>query len=35
MKLGFQNIWKYYYMPSMHEYTEAGDLVIKRRCGTR
>jgi TRAP-type mannitol/chloroaromatic compound transport system substrate-binding protein len=31
MKLGFQNIWKYYYMPSMHEYTEAGDLVINKK----
>jgi TRAP-type mannitol/chloroaromatic compound transport system substrate-binding protein len=28
MKLGFHNIWKHYYGPSMHEMTEAGDLII-------
>jgi TRAP-type mannitol/chloroaromatic compound transport system substrate-binding protein len=31
IKLGFHQIWKYYYMPSMHEMTEAGDLVINRK----
>jgi TRAP-type mannitol/chloroaromatic compound transport system substrate-binding protein len=31
MKLGFHQIWKYYYMPSMHEMTEVGDLVINRK----
>ena len=31
IKLGFQNVWKYYYMPSMHEMTEAGDLVISKK----
>ncbi len=28
MKLGFHNVWRYYYGPSMHEMTEVGDLVI-------
>jgi TRAP-type mannitol/chloroaromatic compound transport system substrate-binding protein len=28
MKLGFHNVWKYYYGPSVHEMTESGDLVI-------
>lgn len=31
MKLGFHNVWKYYYMPSMHEMTEVGDLVIGKK----
>ena len=30
VKLGFHNIWKYYYMPSMHEMTEVGDLIISK-----
>ncbi len=30
MKLGFHNIWKHYYGPSMHEMTESGDLVINK-----
>jgi TRAP-type mannitol/chloroaromatic compound transport system substrate-binding protein len=30
MKLGFHNVWKYYYGPSMHEMTEVGDLVINK-----
>ncbi len=31
IKLGFHQIWKYYYMPSMHEMTEAGDLIINKK----
>jgi TRAP-type mannitol/chloroaromatic compound transport system substrate-binding protein len=31
MKLGFHGVWKHYYMPSLHEYTEAGDLVINKK----
>jgi len=34
MKLGFHNVWKHYYMPSMHEMTEAGDLVISKKVWT-
>lgn len=30
VKLGFHNVWKYYYMPSMHEMTEVGDLIISK-----
>ena len=35
MKLGFHQIWKYYYMPSMHEMTEAGDLIINKKVWDR
>jgi TRAP-type mannitol/chloroaromatic compound transport system substrate-binding protein len=31
MKLGFHQVWKHYYMPSMHEMTEAGDLIINKK----
>lgn len=31
IKLGFPNVWKYYYMPSMHEMTEVGDLVLSKK----
>jgi TRAP-type mannitol/chloroaromatic compound transport system substrate-binding protein len=31
VKLGFYTVWKYYYMPSMHEMTEVGDLVISKK----
>lgn len=31
MKLGFHQVWKYYYMPSLHEMTEVGDLVINKK----
>lgn len=31
IKLGFHTVWKHYYMPSLHEYTEAGDLVINKK----
>jgi TRAP-type mannitol/chloroaromatic compound transport system substrate-binding protein len=31
IKLGFQGVWKYYYMPSMHEYTEAGDIILGKK----
>jgi TRAP-type mannitol/chloroaromatic compound transport system substrate-binding protein len=27
-KMGFHNIWKYYYMPGMHENTTVGELLI-------
>ena len=30
IKLGFHNVWKYYYMPSMHEMTEVSDLIISK-----
>jgi len=30
VKLGFHNVWKYYYMPSMHEMTEVSDLIISK-----
>jgi len=30
VKLGFHSVWKYYYMPSMHEMTEVGDLIISK-----
>ncbi len=30
VKLGFHNVWKHYYMPSMHEVTETGDIVINK-----
>jgi TRAP-type mannitol/chloroaromatic compound transport system substrate-binding protein len=30
MKLGFHNVWKHYYMPSMHEMTQVGDLIINK-----
>lgn len=30
-KLGFHQVWKHYYMPSLHEYTEAGDIVINKK----
>jgi TRAP-type mannitol/chloroaromatic compound transport system substrate-binding protein len=30
IKLGFHGVWKYYYMPSMHEMTEVGDLLISK-----
>jgi TRAP-type mannitol/chloroaromatic compound transport system substrate-binding protein len=35
VKLGFHNVWKYYYMPSMHEMTEVGDLIISKARGNR
>ncbi len=28
IKMGFHNIWKYYYMPGMHENTTVGELLI-------
>ena len=28
MALGFQNVWKYYYMPGMHEPNVIGELLI-------
>lgn len=28
VKMGFQNVWKYYYTPGMHENTTVGELVI-------
>ncbi|MBI2217718.1 MAG: TRAP transporter substrate-binding protein [Candidatus Rokubacteria bacterium] len=28
LKMGFHNIWKYYYMPGMHENTTVGELLI-------
>lgn len=28
MKMGFHNIWKYYYMPSAHEPATVGELLI-------
>jgi len=30
IKLGFHQVWKYYYMPSLHEYTETGDLILNK-----
>jgi len=30
VKLGFHSVWKYYYMPSMHEMTEVSDLIISK-----
>jgi TRAP-type mannitol/chloroaromatic compound transport system substrate-binding protein len=30
VKLGFHSVWKYYYMPSMHEMTEVADLIISK-----
>src|SRR5438067_11481561 len=30
VKLGFHTVWKYYYMPSMHEMTEVADLIISK-----
>jgi TRAP-type mannitol/chloroaromatic compound transport system substrate-binding protein len=30
IKLGFHQVWKYYYMPSMHEMTEVADLIISK-----
>jgi len=30
IKLGFHQVWKYYYMPSMHEMTEVSDLLISK-----
>ncbi len=30
IKLGFHNVWKYYYMPSMHEMTEVSDLILSK-----
>lgn len=35
IKLGFHQIWKYYYMPSMHEYTETGDLILNKHVWDR
>lgn len=31
IKLGFHSIWKHYYMPSLHEYTESGDIIINKK----
>lgn len=31
IKLGFHNIWKHYYMPSLHEYTESGDIIVNKK----
>ncbi|MBI2016130.1 MAG: TRAP transporter substrate-binding protein, partial [Candidatus Rokubacteria bacterium] len=28
LKLGFQNVWKYYYTPGMHENVTIGELII-------
>jgi TRAP-type mannitol/chloroaromatic compound transport system substrate-binding protein len=28
MKMGFQDIWKYYYLPGMHENVTMGELII-------
>jgi TRAP-type mannitol/chloroaromatic compound transport system substrate-binding protein len=28
IKMGFHNIWKYYYMPGMHENTTVGELLF-------
>jgi TRAP-type mannitol/chloroaromatic compound transport system substrate-binding protein len=28
MKMGFHNVWKYYYTPGMHENTTVGELLI-------
>ena len=28
VKMGFHNIWKYYYMPGMHENTTVGEVII-------
>ena len=28
LRLGFQNVWKYYYMPGMHEPSVIGELLI-------
>jgi TRAP-type mannitol/chloroaromatic compound transport system substrate-binding protein len=30
VKLGFHQVWKYYYMPSMHEMTEVADLILSK-----
>jgi TRAP-type mannitol/chloroaromatic compound transport system substrate-binding protein len=30
VRLGFADVWKFYYMPSLHESTETGDLVLNR-----
>lgn len=30
-KLGFPQVWKHYYGPSLHEATEAGDLIISKK----
>jgi TRAP-type mannitol/chloroaromatic compound transport system substrate-binding protein len=35
VKLGFHQVWKHYYMPSMHEMTEAGDLIIGKKVWDR
>ena len=28
IKMGFHNVWKYYYMPGMHENTTVGEILI-------
>ncbi len=30
IKMGFHNIWKYYYMPGMHENVTVGELLINQ-----
>lgn len=30
LKMGFHNIWKYYYMPGMHENVTVGELLINK-----
>lgn len=30
LKMGFHNVWKYYYMPGMHENTTVGELLINQ-----
>lgn len=30
-RLGFHNIWKYYYSPGMHENTTVGELLINKK----
>ena len=30
LKMGFHNVWKYYYMPGMHENVTVGELLINQ-----
>ena len=30
MKMGFQDVWKYYYLPGVHENTSAGELLFNK-----
>lgn len=30
LKLGFQDVWKYYYLPGLHESTSVGELLINQ-----